>query len=204
MIGIVDYDAGNIKSVEKAVAHLGGEVFVSREPEALLMASHVILPGVGNFGEAMVKLHLFGLVDVVKRVINNGTPFLGICLGMQLLFEESQESPDVPGLGILKGQILKIPETADLKVPNIGWNSLNIQGDGGTLYEGVEDGSFMYFVHSYFLQATDRSVVTSQIDYGTNIDASVQSLNVCATQFHPEKSSDVGLKVLKNFLDFGA
>lgn len=198
MIAIIDYDAGNIRSVEKALKTIGQEVVITRESETILNADKVILPGVGSFGDAMGKLHDYGLVPVIKKVIEKGTPFLGICLGLQLLFESSEETPGVDGLGILKGRIVKIPESGDLKIPHMGWNSLHLQ-NGGRLFYGIPEDSYVYFVHSYYLQAEDESIVKATTHYSTCIHASVEKDNVFACQFHPEKSSDVGLTILKNF-----
>ena len=200
MIAIIDYDAGNIKSVEKALISLGQDVVLTSDPEVILSADKVVLPGVGAFGDAMGHLKERGLVDVIKKVCESGTPFLGICLGLQLLFEYSEESPGVEGLGILKGGIIRIPSDGGLKVPHIGWNSLSYPNKG-RLYEGVDEGSFVYFVHSYYLKAADPSIVVARTSYGVDIDASVESGNVFACQFHPEKSSSVGLKILKNFAE---
>ena len=199
MIALIDYDAGNIRSVEKALAALGEETEVTRDAERILAADRVILPGVGSFGDAMGKLHSFQLVDVIKETIRRKTPFLGICLGLQLLFERSEESPGVEGLGILKGEILRIPEKDGLKIPHIGWNSLTFPNPG-RLFEGIEENSFVYFVHSYYLKAAESSIVTAETEYGTLIHASVEKDNVFACQFHPEKSSSVGLSILKNFI----
>lgn len=199
MIALIDYDAGNIRSVEKALAALGEETKVTRDAERILAADRVILPGVGSFGDAMGKLHSFQLVDVIKETIRRKTPFLGICLGLQLLFERSEESPGVEGLGILKGEILRIPEKDGLKIPHIGWNSLTFPNPG-RLFEGIEENSYVYFVHSYYLKAAEPSIVTAETEYGTLIHASVEKDNVFACQFHPEKSSSVGLSILKNFI----
>ena len=199
MIAIIDYDAGNIKSVQKAINLLGEETVLTREREDILAADKVILPGVGAFGDAMEKLERFGLVQVIKEVVEKGTPFLGICLGLQLLFEESEESPGVKGLGILKGKIVKIPEETGLKIPHIGWNSLDIPSEG-TLFKGIQPNSYVYFVHSFYLQAEEKEIVKATTKYGVTIEASVEKGNVYACQFHPEKSSDVGLQILKNFL----
>ena len=199
MIALIDYDAGNIRSVEKALAALGEETEVTREAERILAADRVILPGVGSFGDAMGKLHSFQLVDVIKETIRRKTPFLGICLGLQLLFERSEESPGVEGLGILKGEILRIPEKDGLKIPHIGWNSLTFPNPG-RLFEGIEENPYVYFVHSYYLKAAEPSIVTAETEYGTLIHASVEKDNVFACQFHPEKSSSVGLSILKNFI----
>ena len=198
MIAIIDYDAGNIKSVEKALVSLGQEVVVTRDAETILNADKVILPGVGSFGDAMGKLHDYQLVDVIWQVVKKQTPFLGICLGLQLLFESSEETPGVDGLGILKGKIVKIPENGELKIPHMGWNSLKLQKEG-RLFVDLPQDSYVYFVHSYYLQAEEEEIVKATTDYSTCIHASVEKDNVFACQFHPEKSSDVGLKILENF-----
>lgn len=202
MIGMIDYDAGNIKSVEKALNYLGEEVVVTRDPEILRSCEKVILPGVGSFGAAMEKLHKYELVPVIKEIVAKGTPFLGICLGLQLLFESSEESPGVEGLGILKGKIVKIPSCEGLKIPHMGWNSLHLQNDG-RLFKDVPEGSYVYFVHSYYLQAENPQIVKAVTDYSTCIHASVEQGNVFACQFHPEKSSRWGLKMLENFAKLG-
>lgn len=199
MVAIIDYDAGNIKSVEKAVSFLGKESIITDDRETILSADHVILPGVGAFGSAMERLKMKGLDSVIKESTGKGIPFLGICLGLQLLFDESEESPGVSGLGLVRGKIKRIPETRELKVPDIGWNSLEVKNAGG-LFEGCGEHPFVYFVHSYYLDAADKAIVTSQIDYGVKVDASVEKGNIFAVQFHPEKSSVVGLKMLENFL----
>ena len=198
MIAIIDYDAGNLKSVEKALVSLGEEVLVSRDSSEILQADKVILPGVGSFGDAMNNLDKFGLVDTIKKVTGNGTPFLGICLGLQLLFKESDETPGAEGLDILPGKILKIPAKDGFKIPHMGWNSLDIKPES-RLFKGLEGNPYVYFVHSYYLKAADEGIVAATTEYTTHIHASVESGNVFACQFHPEKSSDVGLKILKNF-----
>lgn len=202
MIAIIDYDAGNIKSVEKAIASLGEKVVITRDRDVILSADHVILPGVGAFGDAMHKIRSYGLEEVIHEVIAKNTPFLGICLGLQLLFETSEESQGVKGLGILKGKIVKIPDDKGLKVPHIGWNSLEFPKEG-RLYQGIEENAYVYFVHSYYLRA-EQDIVVATTEYGTLIHASVEKGNVFACQFHPEKSSDVGLKILKNFISIHA
>ncbi|MBQ7956268.1 MAG: imidazole glycerol phosphate synthase subunit HisH [Lachnospiraceae bacterium] len=202
MIAIIDYDAGNVKSVEKALEYLGEEAILTREPEILLNAEKVILPGVGAFGDAMAKLHGYGLVDVIHKIVEKGTPFLGICLGLQLLFESSEESPGVDGLGVLKGRIVRIPDGEGLKIPHIGWNSLTYPNEG-RLYKGIPENSYVYFVHSYYLQAKEPSIVVAETEYGVQIQASVEKDNVFACQFHPEKSSGVGMTILKNFIEIG-
>ena len=199
MIAVIDYDAGNLKSVEKALIFLGETPVITRDREELLAADKVILPGVGAFGDAMDRLHQYGLVDVIKEIVKKGIPFLGICLGLQLLFEESEESPGVKGLGILKGKILRIPEHEDLKIPHMGWNSLKLSGDG-RLFKDLPEDPYVYFVHSYYLKA-EEDIVKARTWYSTDIDASVEKGNVFACQFHPEKSSRTGLQILKNFAE---
>ena len=199
MIAIIDYDAGNIKSVEKALLALGQEVVTTRDAGEILKADGVILPGVGAFGDAMEKLKGYGLVPVIRQCIQENKPFLGICLGLQLLFESSEESPGVEGLGILKGQVLRLPEDKGIKIPHIGWNDLQFPNKG-RLFQGINEGVYVYFVHSYYLQAEDENIVTAASEYGACIHASVEQGNVFACQFHPEKSSDVGLQILRNFI----
>lgn len=199
MIAIIDYDAGNIKSVEKALLFLGEDVVITRDAETILYADGVILPGVGAFGDAMNKLHTYGLAEVIRKCVDKGIPFLGICLGLQLLFESSEESPGVEGLHILDGKIVRIPADCGLKVPHIGWNDLRFPSRG-RLFEGIPEKSYVYFVHSYYLQAADESIVTATTEYGAHIHASVEKGNVFACQFHPEKSSDVGMQILRNFI----
>ena len=202
MIAIIDYDAGNIKSVEKAMHLLGQEVVVTRDRESILKADKVILPGVGAFGDAMSKIRQYGLEEVIHEVVKKGTPFLGICLGLQLLFERSDETPEVEGLGILKGEILRIPDQPGLKIPHMGWNSLHLQNDG-RLFKGIPEETYVYFVHSYYLQAEEPEIVKATTQYGVTIHASVEKDNIFACQFHPEKSSKYGLKILENFAKLG-
>ena len=207
MIVVVDYDAGNLRSVEKALVHIGENVMVSRDPKELLAADKVILPGVGSFEDAMNNLKKYGLVDVIHQVVEKGTPFLGICLGLQLLFERSEESPGVEGLGILEGEILRIPggtdENGDVrKIPHMGWNEISYPNPG-RLFTGVAEHSHVYFVHSYSLKAKDEGIVTAATEYGVSIHASIEKGNVFACQFHPEKSSSVGMQILRNFAAIG-
>lgn len=199
VIAIIDYDAGNIKSVEKALQYLGEEAVITRDAGEILMADKVILPGVGAFGDAMEKLNRYGLVPVIREVVEKGIPFLGICLGLQLMFESSEEAPGVEGLGLLKGKIVRIPEGDGLKVPHMGWNSLSFPKEG-RLFVGIPENSYVYFVHSYYLQA-EEDIVTATAEYGVTIHASVEKGNVFACQFHPEKSSHTGLTILKNFVE---
>ena len=200
MIAIADYDAGNLKSVEKALVSLGAETCVTRKAEEIRSADALILPGVGAFGVAMERLVVFGLDEAIRDFCASGKPFLGICLGLQLLFSESAESPGVKGLSVLQGKILRIPEGGGRKVPHIGWNSLSFPNPG-RLFAGLPEGAYAYFVHSYYLAAESPDIVTAETEYGVKIHASVEKGNVFACQFHPEKSGRVGLKILRNFID---
>ena len=200
MVAVIDYDAGNVKSVLKAFKALGHETCLTRDPEVILGADHVILPGVGNFGDAAHKLRAFGLEDVVRQVAESGTPFLGICVGLQLFYEGSAESPEACGLGLFEGRCRRFDEKAGFKVPQIGWNSLHLS-HGGRLFEGIADGAFVYFVHSYYVPATDGEHVKATASYSNEAVASVERGNVFACQFHPEKSGHVGLRILQNFLN---
>ncbi len=204
MVAIIDYDAGNIKSVEKAFEYLGADTVVTRDPGSIMRADHIVLPGVGAFGDAMNRIREYGLEDVIKEVTREQVPFLGICLGQQLLFDASEESDGAKGLGILRGKILRIPDTDEsgraYKIPQIGWNNLRL-AQGGRLFKNLPDEPYVYFVHSYYLKAEDRSIVKATTEYNVTVDASVESGNVFACQFHPEKSAEVGLQILKNFLE---
>ena len=199
MVAIIDYDAGNLKSVQKAFQRLGEEAEITREFSAILRADRIVLPGVGSFGTAMEQIRRYELDKVIYEAIEKKLPFLGICLGLQLLFQGSEESGGIEGLGVLQGQILKIPEAEGLKIPHIGWNSLTLHRNG-RLFHSIPDESYVYFVHSYYLQAADEQIVTASAQYGVTIHASVEWQNVSACQFHPEKSSTVGLGILKNFM----
>ena len=198
-VSVIDYDAGNIRSVEKALAYLAQEVEVTRDRDRILSADRVILPGVGAFGDAMGKIRSYGLEPVIKEVVRQGTPFLGICLGLQLLFEESDETPGVAGLGLLEGRIRRIPDGEGLKIPHMGWNSLDVR-EGASLFRGIEGHPYVYFVHSYYLAAEHEEDVAASTFYSTKIHASVEHGNIFACQFHPEKSGEVGLKILDNFI----
>jgi glutamine amidotransferase len=204
MVAIIDYDAGNIRSVEKAFDYLGAETILTRDNREILRADHVVLPGVGSFGDAIRKIDEYGLRSTIKQVVDEKIPFMGICLGQQLLFDSSEESVGACGLGILRGKIVSIPDRdADgnsYKIPQIGWNSLKFSREG-KLFKGIDEGAYVYFVHSYYLDAEDKSIVTATCEYSTNIEASVESGNVFACQFHPEKSAEVGMQILKNFLN---
>ena len=202
MIAIIDYDAGNLKSVRKALHYIGQACIVTRDRKELRKADKVILPGVGSFGDAMANLKRFELDKVIQELVAENTPFLGICLGLQLLFEASEESPGVEGLGLLQGEIVRIPENYGLKIPHIGWNSLELQGDG-RLFRGLPEIPYVYFVHSYYLKAREEAIVKATTDYGVHIHASVEKNNLFACQFHPEKSSGTGLAILRNFAELG-
>ncbi len=198
MIAIIDYNAGNLKSVEKALHFLEQPCVITRDRSEILAADHVILPGVGAFGDAMEQLKKYELDKVIREVAEQNKPLLGICLGLQLLFESSEESPGVEGLHILDGQVLRIPDKEGLKIPHIGWNSLSYPNQG-RLFAGIPEDAYVYFVHSYYLKAADPSIVCATTEYSTHIHAAVEKGNVFACQFHPEKSSSVGLQILKNF-----
>ena len=198
MIAIIDYDAGNIKSVEKALNYLGEEAIITRDHDEIVNSDKVILPGVGAFADAMEKIRHYGLEDTIHEVVEKNIPFLGICLGLQLMFESSDEGPGVKGLGLLPGKILRIPKSGDLKIPHMGWNNIKVK-EGSRLFKGLPDNPYVYFVHSYYLQAEEEEIVKATTQYSTCIHASVEKGNVFACQFHPEKSSRWGLKILENF-----
>lgn len=200
MIAVIDYGAGNLQSVVKALNFIGCESFITSDKNKILMADGAIMPGVGSFGDAMASMIKNDLKNAIIDFINTGKAFLGICLGLQLLFPGSEESPDVKGLGLLKGDITKIPSINNLKIPHMGWNSLDIIKKDG-IFRGIEGNPYVYFVHSYYLKAEDMDIVSAQTEYGVKIDASVRYKNIFATQFHPEKSGDVGIKILKNFIE---
>ena len=200
MVAIIDYNAGNLKSVQKAFEHIGERVICTRDFHEILNADRVVLPGVGSFEYAINELRKYELDKAIWEVCSKNIAFLGVCLGLQLLFEQSMESPNVKGLSLLEGEIVRFPEYDNLKVPHIGWNSLNFPNEG-RLFKGISEESFVYFVHSYYLKAKDESIVTATCDYGVNVHASIEKNNIFACQFHPEKSSDVGLKILKNFTE---
>lgn len=203
MIAIIDYDMGNIRSVQKAFENVGASTCVTRDPTVIADASHVVLPGVGAFKDCMKNLAEYGLIDPIHKAISSGKPFLGICLGLQLLFDEGMEFGLHKGLGVIKGRVVRFPamkdrEGAELKVPHMGWNSIDKKKESALL-EGVADGSYVYFVHSYYALPADDSVILTTTGYGIDFTSSIQKDNVMACQFHPEKSQKTGLKILKNF-----
>ena len=198
MIAIIDYDAGNLKSVEKALQYLGEDCKITRDAKEILEADKVILPGVGAFADAMEKLNHYGLIEIIQKVVDKKTPFLGICLGLQLMFESSEEGPGVKGLGLLSGRIVKFPDKEGYKIPHMGWNSIEIK-EGAKLFKGIQQKSYVYFVHSFYLKAENEEDVAATTEYITHVHASVERDNIFACQFHPEKSGDVGLQILKNF-----
>lgn len=199
MTVIINYGAGNVGSVEKAVRFVGSDAIISDRAEDIRRADKVILPGVGAFGATMQALSAHSLEPVIKEYISSDRPFLGICLGLQALFDSSEETPGCPGLSVFGGKILRIPSDGGLKVPHIGWNSISINTEC-PLFKGVPDQSYVYFVHSFYLHADDESIVSATTQYGVNIHAAIWSGNCFATQFHPEKSGEVGLAMLKNFI----
>lgn len=200
MIAIIDYGAGNIQSVKKAFEHIGCDCFVTRNHDEIMKADGAVLPGVGSFGDTVDSLNEFGIADTTVEYIKTGKPFFGICLGLQLLFPGSEESPGAKGLSVFDGSITKIPNGEGLKIPHMGWNSLDII-KRDRLFKGISGSPYVYFVHSYFLNASDRKIVAAQTEYGVTIDAAIEQNNVFATQFHPEKSGDVGLQILRNFAE---
>ena len=200
MVAIIDYGAGNLQSVKKALDFIGAESKITDNKDEINAVSHIILPGVGSFADAMSCIRERGLEETIKKSADGSKHFLGICLGLQLLFESSEESPGVKGLGVFKGDIVTIPKDNGLKVPHIGWNSIKLNQTNG-IFEGIKDESYFYFVHSYYLKNADEDIVAGTTEYGVPIQCAVQNGRVCATQFHPEKSSEVGLALLKNFVN---
>ena len=211
MIAIVDYGMANLRSVERALLRAGGDPVITSDPDVIASAERVVLPGVGAFCACMTNLDARGLTPSVRQSIDSGKPFLGICVGMQMLFDTSSEMGVSPGMSIFPGRVIKFfedtpgaertPEQADLKVPHIGWNSLRVSPDS-RLLRGVEDGDRVYFVHSYYPEPEDASLVAATSDYGQDFCCAVERGNVAATQFHPEKSGAVGLRILRNFVNW--
>lgn len=200
MISIIDYDAGNIRSVEKALAFLGEEIICTGDPKVILNSDKVVLPGVGSYGSAMNSLRRSGLIPVIKEVCSNNIPFLGICLGYQLLFDGSEEEGGVEGLSIFPGDVVRFPKTKGFTIPQIGWNSLSVKKNN-KLYKDIPNETFVYFVHSYYVKSKNRDIVASTTDYIVEYDSSIESENIYGCQFHPEKSSEKGLHILKNFCE---
>lgn len=200
MIAIIDYGAGNIQSVYKALKYVGCDCIVTNDKDEIMKAEGAILPGVGSFGNSMDNMNENGITETVREFIKTKKPFLGICLGLQLLFPESEESPGVKGIDIFKGTVTKIPDGEGLKIPHMGWNSIKLLKKDG-IFKGIKDNSYVYFVHSYYLNAENKDIVAAQTEYGVTIDAAVSYENVTATQFHPEKSGEVGLQMLRNFAE---
>lgn len=202
MIAIINYDAGNLKSVEKAFLYAGQPVTVTADPDMILAADKVVLPGVGAFRDAMDKLKAAKLTEVIHRVIEQKTPFLGICLGMQLMYDYSEEG-DAEGLGILHGTVRRFPADSGLKIPQIGWNQLEVQKES-RLLRGLPQAPYVYFVHSYYVDAADTSTVAATVTYGAVADVLVETDHIFLTQFHPEKSGQAGLCMLRNFAEGGS
>ncbi len=198
MIAIIDYGAGNLHSVKNALDFIGAESVISSDAQTILNADAVILPGVGAFGDCMASLEKMNLTETVKKAAASGKPFMGICLGLQLMFEESEESPGVKGLGIFKGKIVRIPDRG-LKIPHMGWNSISLAKESKIL----TDDTFVYFVHSYYLETEDTELVSAYTEYGERLAIAVERGNVLATQFHPEKSGDAGMEILRRFAAMG-
>ncbi len=199
MITIIDYGSGNLKSIQNGFQKIGTDVLVSRDKKEMGKSDALVLPGVGAFGTAMSNLKKYE--KTIHQHINDGKPFLGVCLGLQVLFSESEENPGVKGLGVFPGKVVRFPETLrneNLKIPHMGWNNLHIQ-QKSSLLEGV-GSDYMYFVHSYYVQPDNKEVVVATVDYGVEVPAVVCKDNVFATQFHPEKSGEIGLEILKNFI----
>ncbi len=202
MISIIDYDMGNLRSVEKAFEKVGAKATTTRDPKVIMNSSHVVLPGVGAFKDCMKNLEDYGLIEPILKSIGSGKPFLGICLGLQLLFEESSEFGTHKGLGVIKGKVVRFPSGKvlgeELKVPHMGWNDVKME-KGSRVLKDMDDGSFFYFVHSYYAVPVDKGVTLTTTDYGVKFTSSVEKDNVIACQFHPEKSQKAGLRILKNF-----
>ena len=200
MISIIDYGAGNLRSVQKALEFLGFSANITADKDEILSSDHIILPGVGAFGDCMKNLKSRNLTSCIYDALDKKIPFMGICLGLQLMFEESEESPSVSGLGIFKGKIVKIPPKTGLKIPQMGWNSLDFPKQT-RLFSGLSKNPFVYFVHSFYAKPDDSSIIAATCSYSERLPVALELENVFATQFHPEKSGAVGLKILKNFAE---
>jgi glutamine amidotransferase len=201
MIAVIDYGMGNLRSVEKALEVAGGRTKVTSSPGDIRAAAKIVFPGVGSFGAAMKELKKRGLIAPIKEAVASGKPFLGLCLGLQLLFEKSEEAPGVKGLGVLKGDVRRF-RLKGFKVPHMGWNSIKVKNQKSKvkILEKIPDGSYMYFVHSYYVRPKEKGVVLTTTDYGTNFVSGVAKDNVYGLQFHPEKSQASGLKIMENFV----
>ena len=202
MIAIIDYGAGNLRSVQKACEYIGADAKITSDKNIIKSAERVILPGVGAFGDCMKSIEEHNLFDTIHQVCESGTPFLGICLGLQLLFEESEETPGAKGLGMFKGKNVLIPKKPGLKIPHMGWNSLSFKKDS-PLFKDIPDNSFVYFVHSYYMEPEDKSIISATCNYSEELPVALSKDNVHAVQFHPEKSGETGIKMLSNFINGG-
>ncbi len=202
MIAIIDYGAGNLRSVQKACEYIGADAIVTSDKNIIKSAKRVILPGVGAFGDCMKSIESHDLFDTIHQVCESGTPFLGICLGLQLLFEESEETPGAKGLGVFKGKNVLIPKKPGLKIPHMGWNSLTFTKES-PLFKDIPDNSFVYFVHSYYMEPEDKSIISATCNYSEELPVALSKDNIHAVQFHPEKSGETGLKMLSNFINGG-
>lgn len=200
MIAIIDYGMGNIHSVRKAMERMGADTLVTNKPEDIRSALKLVLPGVGAFDDAMQEMDRMGLTAVIKEAIKKKKPLLGICLGMQLLFERSREAKAAKGLGVLRGSVEKFPQRKGLKVPHMGWNQLSLRKNDCPLLSGIAEASYVYFCHSYYPQPDDAGVTAAVCDYGQQFSCAVWQDNVYGVQFHPEKSQEIGLKIIKNFV----
>ncbi len=197
MIAIINYGMGNLRSVQAGLEHVGQEAFITDDPKKIMDAPAVVLPGVGAFGDAINRLEETGLGDAFCEAVESGKPCLGICLGLQLLFSESEEGGLYRGLDIIPGRVIRFSN--QLKVPHMGWNQLDIKNPDMVIFEGIPDGSYMYFVHSYYVQPEDPDVIAANTDYGVSFTSMIAKDNLFAMQFHPEKSQEIGLRLLRNF-----
>lgn len=203
MIAIIDYEMGNLRSVQKAFERVGHAATVTSDPAVLADADRIVLPGVGAFRDAIAALRQRKLVEPIHRAIESGKPFLGICLGLQLLFDKSYEDGEFEGLGIIPGDVVRFKVPAEFKVPHMGWNQLEFR-QRPAIFEGVDEGSYFYFVHSYYVVPRDKAVIATETDYSLPFCSSICRDNLFALQFHPEKSQSAGLRLLANFAELGA